>query len=252
MERVRSADGTPIAFDRSGDGPALVLVVGAFCDRSSPATLAAGLNSQFTVYSYDRRGRGDSGDTAPYAVEREIEDLAAVAEAAGGSPFVFGHSSGGAIALEAAASGVGVRRVAAYEPPYADGPSDEFADQLVELVASGQRSEVAERCLTLFGTPPELVEEMKAGPYWDHMESFAPTLPYDIRLANNGSVPRTRLARISVPVLALAGGASPPWAREGASAIAEAVPGAQHRVLEGQGHGVADDVIIPVLIEFFA
>src|SRR6266853_2457474 len=123
MNRVQSADGTVIAFDQSGRGPAMILVVGAFSDRSSTKTLALQLGSQFTVYEYDRRGRGDSGDTAAYSIEREVDDLAAVAAAAGGPPFVFGHSSGGALALEAAARGVPVRRLAIHEPPYTKGPS---------------------------------------------------------------------------------------------------------------------------------
>jgi pimeloyl-ACP methyl ester carboxylesterase len=254
METVHSADGTVIAFDRSGEGPALVLVVGAFSDRTSTKTLASGLASRFTVYEYDRRGRGDSGDTAPYAVEREVEDLAAIVEATGRSPHVFGHSSGGAIALEAGASGVAVRALCVYEPPYAgtDGPTFALADQLAELIASGREDEAVERFLTLMGTPADVLEQMKAGPQWDHMRSFAPTLSNEVRLCNDGSVPTERLGKVAVPTLALAGGASPPWAREVAAAVAAAVPDGRDRVLEGQGHGVADDVIIPVLAEFFA
>jgi pimeloyl-ACP methyl ester carboxylesterase len=251
MNRTQSSDGTVIAFDHSGTGPPLILVVGAFSDRSSTKTLASGLGSHFTVYEYDRRGRGDSGDTTVYSVEREVDDLAAVVEATGGSAFVFGHSSGGALTLEAAARGVPVRSLAVYEPPYTEGPTAEFADQLAELVASGRRTEAVERFLALQGTPTAVLDQMKAAPYWDHMQSFAPTLPYDIRLCNGGSVPTDRLAKIAVPVLALAGGASPRWAQDAARAIAEAVPAGSHRVLEGQGHGVADDVLIPVLTEFF-
>lgn len=251
MERVQSADGTTIAFDRSGQGPALVLIVGAFCDRSSTRSLAAGLGSQFTVYEYDRRGRGDSDDTAPYSIERETDDLAAVMEAAGGSAFAFGHSSGGALVLEAAARGVPVRRLAVYEPPYTAGPTAELADQLDELAASGRESDAAERFLALF-TPPQVLGQMKAGPYWAHMQSFARTLACDIRLCNGGSIPAGLLASITAPVLALAGRASPAWARDTAAAIAAAVPSGQHRVLEGQGHGAADEVLIPALEEFFA
>ncbi len=251
MDRVRSADRTMIAFDHSGRGPALILVVGAFCDRSSTKTLASRLGTHFTVYEYDRRGRGDSGDTATYSIEREVGDLAAVMEAAGGSAFVFGHSSGGALALEAAARGVPVRRLALYEPPYTEGPTVEFAEHLANLVTSGRRTEAAERFLLLQGTPAEVLDRMKAAPYWDHMQSFAHTLAYDIRWCNGGSVPSDRLAEIAVPTLALAGGASPAWARDAARAIAEAVPKGRHRVLEGQDHGVTDEVLIPVLTKFF-
>ncbi len=251
MDKVQSEDGTEIAFDHTGAGPALVLVVGAFSDRSSTKTLAAGLGSSFTVYEYDRRGRGDSGEADPYSIQREVDDLAAVVEAAGGSAYVFGHSSGGALVLEAAASGIPIRGLAVYEPPYTEGPSHEFAGRLEDMVAAGRESDAAEAFLSLMGTPAGVLEQMKAAPYWKHMESFAHTLVYEVRLCNDGSVPLDRLAKISAPVLALAGGASPAWAREGAHAIAAAVPNGQARVLEGQGHGVADEVLIPVLKESF-
>lgn len=251
MNTVTSADGTPIAFDRTGDGPALVLVVGAFCDRSSTRTLAACLASTFTVYEYDRRGRGSSGDTAPYAVAREVEDLAAVLDAAGGSAFVFGHSSGAALALEAAAVGVPMDRLAVHEPPYVEGATYAFAAHLAELAAAGRHSDTAEAFLGLTGVPPAVLEQMKAAPYWSHMAGFAATLGYDVTLCNDGVLPRDRLARIAVPVLALAGGTSPAWAQDGAQAIATTVVDGRARVLDGQGHGVADDVLVPVLTGFF-
>jgi pimeloyl-ACP methyl ester carboxylesterase len=250
MNRVKSADGTTIALDRSGSGPALVLVVGAFSDRSSTKTLAAGLASQFTVYEYDRRGRGDSTDTAPWAIEREVEDLAAVVAQAGGSAFLFGHSSGGALVLEAAARGVPTRGVVAYEPPYTTGPSTRVGDELDALVAAGQHSEAAERFLSLF-TPPQVIEQMKAGPYWAHLQSFAGTLAYEVRLSNDETVPTDRLAAVTAPTLVLAGGDSPDWARDTAERVAAAIPAGRWRVLEGQSHGVADEVLIPVLKQFF-
>src|SRR5438105_3950516 len=175
METVQSADGTLIAFDRSGAGPALVLVVGAFSDRSSTTSLATRLRSTFTVYEYDRRGRGDSGEAGPYAVEHKVEDLAAVIAAAGGSACAFGHSSGGALVLEAAASGVPLRRLAVYEPPYTEGPSHEFAARLADLAAAGRKSDAVEAFLALMGTPAGVLKQMKAGPYWERMESFAQT-----------------------------------------------------------------------------
>ena len=251
METVQSSDGTTIAYDRFGRGPALILVVGAFCDRSSTKSLAAGLGSSFTVYEYDRRGRGDSDEKGPYSIEAEVEDLAALVKVAGGSAFAFGHSSGAALVLEAATRGVLVPRLAVYEPPYAEGTTVEFAAQLAELVASGRRAEAAERFLALVGTPPEVLAQITAGPYWPHMQSFANTLPYEVTLCNGGSPPVDRLAQITARTLALAGGASPDWAREGARTIAATVPGAEQRVLEGEGHGASDEVIIPVLTEFF-
>ena len=250
MQRVRSTDGTMIAVDRSGQGPGLVLITGAFTDRSSTKALASGLGERYTVYEFDRRGRGDSDKGGPYAIEREVEDLAAVIDAAGGSAYGFGHSSGGALALEAAARGVPLRAVVVYEPPFTTGPNDDLADELDDLAAAGRNSEASERFLALF-TPQPVIDQMKTGPYWAHMTAYASTLSHEVRLGNNGTVPADRLAKITVPVLALAGGDSPPWAREVANAIAEAVPNGQARVLADQTHGVADAVLIRVLREVF-
>ena len=251
MQTVESADGTKIAFDRSGEGLPLILIVGAFSDRSSTKSLATGLAPAFTLYEYDRRGRGDSGDTPPYAIEHEVDDLAALVIAAGGSASVFGHSSGGALALEAAAAGVPIDKLAVYEPPYTEGPTAEVAAQLSELVTKGRTAEATQRFLALMGTTPETIDQMKAGPYWTHMESYAPTLPYEVTLCNGGVVPIDRLSKITAPTLVLAGGASPAWASESTRAVASSIPGSEQRVLEGQGHGAADDILTPVLTEFF-
>jgi pimeloyl-ACP methyl ester carboxylesterase len=251
MEQVRSTDGTSIAFDRSGSGPALVIVVGAFCDRQSKKSLAAGLAARHQVYEYDRRGRGDSADSGPWTIQREVEDLAAVIAAAGGSAFVFGDSSGAALALEAAAAGLPIRAVAAYETPYVPGPSQQIADELDELLATGNPDRAAERFLGLF-TPHQVIEQMKASPYWAHMVAFAPTLPREVRLCNDGTVPVERLAAITAPVLALAGGASPEPMRAAAAKIAAAVHRGQSTELEQAGHGVPDEVLMPVLNDFFS
>ena len=154
MEHVTSADGTRIAVQHSGHGPALILVVGAFYDRTSTASLTAGLTGHFTVYEYDRRGRGDSGNQPGYAIERETEDLTAVIDSTGGPAAVFGHSSGGALALETAARGQGVRLVVHEPPYYPDGPTDQLAGELAEMATTGRHSEAAERFLALMGTPP--------------------------------------------------------------------------------------------------
>jgi pimeloyl-ACP methyl ester carboxylesterase len=253
MQLVRSADGTDIAFDCSGgDGPPVILVGGAFQDRYSMKVVATGLQDAFTVYKYDRRGRGDSGNTRPYAVEREVEDLAAVIEAAGEPAFVFGQSSGGALALEAAARAVPIRALVVNEPPYTDGPTSEFADDLDELVERGRRAEATAAFLELIGTPPTAVAELKAGPSWAHMQAFAPTLSHEIRLCNNGEVPTDRLADVPAPTLALAGETSPAWAHEAARAIAEQVRSGEAQVLAGQGHRIADDVLISVLSGSFS
>jgi pimeloyl-ACP methyl ester carboxylesterase len=251
MGKIRSFDETEIAFDRSGDGPPLVLVVGAFSDRSSMKGVEAGLRDAFTVYAYDRRGRGDSGITPPYAVDREVEDLAALIEVAGEPAFVFGQSSGGALALEAAASSVPIRALVVNEPPFIDGPTFEFAEHLDRLVAEGRTSEATGAFLELLGTPPAVIADMKAGPQWAHMEAFAPTLSHEVRLCNNGLAPTERLARVAGPTLALAGETSPSWAHDGARAIAEALPRGEARVLAGQSHRIDDDMLISVLKEFF-
>lgn len=252
VEKTRSADGTTIAYERSGDGPALVIVTGAFCDRNTSASLAAGLGG-YTVYRYDRRGRGDSGDTPPYATGREIDDLAAVVEAAGEAAYVYGHSSGAVLALEAAAHGVPMRKLAVYEPPYTGGgePAEPFAAKLAGLVAAGHRDQAAEEFLKLTGMPEEVLGHVRASPGWPAMQAIAHTLAYDVRLCDDGLVHADRLSRIAVPTLVMAGGNSPAWAPEAAGQVAAAVPGATVRVIDGQDHGVADEALIPILREFY-
>lgn len=251
MEKLHSADGTEIAFERSGQGPPLVVVVGAFSDHSSSTTLASGLGDAFTVYAYDRRGRGESGDTPPYSVRREVEDVARLIDAAGEPAFVFGRSSGGSLALEAAAAGVPTRALVVHEPPYTNGPTVAFAERLEELVAEGRDADATVAFLELLGTPSSVVEQMRREPAWDEMQKYAPTLSYEVRLCNNGAPPLDRLANVAAPTLATAGENSPAWAREGAQAIAAAVPTGEARVLEGQGHAPADAVLVSLLKGFF-
>lgn len=250
MNSIRSADGTAIAVDRTGTGPALIVVVGAFGDRQSKKSLAVGLADRFTVFEYDRRGRGDSGPVGNLTVEREVEDLAAVVAQTGEKPFVFGDSSGGAIAIAAAAAEVEVRKIAVYEVPYTQGPSFVFADELSALVTSGERSEAVERFLMLVGTPPEAIEGMKQGPFWPNLESFAATLPIDVRLCNDGRIPKDQLAKVTVPLLALAGDRGP-WAVNVANSIATAAPRGESQILAGYGHEVPDAVLRRVVSAFF-
>lgn len=253
IDYVTSADGTAIAVEHSGEGPPLVLVVGAFCDRSSGASLADALASRYTVYRYDRRGRGDSGDGSVYSIEREVQDLEAVANSTGTPPFVYGHSSGGALALEAAARDAAFRKVAVYEPPYTGDldPGPESADHLDELVGTGRRSEAAESFLALTGAPPQVIAGIKAGPGWPRMEGLAHTLSRDRKLGNGGTVPTERFQQIAMPVLAMAGGASASWAREAIEAIAQAVPVAEARTLAGEHHVPADGAITSILVAYF-
>ncbi|MET7737409.1 alpha/beta hydrolase [Streptomyces sp. NPDC005402] len=257
-KKTLSRDGTPIAYERTGQGPAVILVSGAMSTGGTVAPLAVPLSERFDVLVYDRRGRGGSGDTAPYAVAREVEDLAALIEAAGGEACLCGISSGGALVLEAAASGLPVRRVAVYETPFADfldGGAErnaEYTENLDAALAEGRRGDAVELFLRLTGMGEEMIQGARQSPMWAGMEAVAPTLAYDNAVMAGGLVPRDRLASVTVPVLAVAGGASPEWMREGTRAVAEAAPKGSYRVLEGQTHMVDPGTLAPVLTEFFA
>ena len=256
METLISTDGTAITYQQTGTGPSLLLTVGAFCDRSSTASLTPLLAPHFTVYEYDRRGRGSSGDSDDYSVDGEIDDLAALISAAGGSALVYGHSSGAALALEAAARGVPIAGLAAYEPPYtaADdgtGGSDELLEGVRAQIGAGDRDGAAALFLQGAGTPPEVITMLQQGPDWPRMRELAPSLVYDLTLCNGGVVPGERLARIGVPTVTISGGSSPGWAGRACAAVAAAVPGARHVVLDGQTHAVAPDMVAPVVIDHF-
>ncbi|NBH05147.1 alpha/beta hydrolase [Amycolatopsis sp. SID8362] len=237
---VTSADGTSIFFEQRGSGAPVILVGGAFNDRTTVVGLAEVLSDDFTTIVYDRRGRGDSGDTAPYAMEREIEDLAALIAHVGGTASVFGHSSGAVLALEAAAAGIGIERVVAYEPPYAtdEHPRGDVVDEVRAQLAAGDRDAAVATFLQVAGTPAEMIEGMKQAPVWGWFTALAHTLPYDLTICGPGAHPRGSLARISIPTLVIGGGASDEALQAGARAAAEAVPGARHETLEGQDHGV--------------
>ncbi|MGP4084741.1 alpha/beta fold hydrolase [Streptomyces sp. KR55] len=254
-----SHDGTPIAYQRIGQGPVVVLVSGAMSAGATVAPLAGPLSDRFGVVVYDRRGRGESGDTTPYTVEREVEDLAALieAEAEGGDAALYGISSGGALALHAAASGLPVRQVAVYEVPFAMDEvaakgRAEYGERLTEALAQGRRGDAVELFLRLTGLAEEMIQGARQSPLWSGMETIAPSLAYDDAVMGDGRVPRDRLAAITVPVLALAGGASPDWMRQAARAVADAAPQGAYGVLEGQTHMVDPQVLAPVLAEFFS
>ena len=256
METVTSADGTVIAYDRVGRGPVLVVCVGAFCTRHTfvaPDELAR----HFTVVTYDRRGRGDSGDTEPFAPEREYEDLAAVAAAVrAGPPFVFGHSSGAAIALRAAAAGLPVAGIVAYEAPFATDetqlPPVDPAARIWELVSAGRnRDAVIFWMKDVVHAPEPVLAQLDGAPWVTALEPLAATLPYDLAVTDGG-VPADELGRISAPVLILGGGNSPAWFRRSVADQAAAIPGAQLRMLDGYDHNAPPEVIAPILTSFFA
>jgi len=257
MNSVTSKDGTTIAFDRSGEGPTVILVCGGSTDRSANAPLAALLASHFTVLNYDRRGRGDSGDKLPYAVQREVEDLEALLAEAGGSAFVYGTSSGAALALEAAASGLAITKLALWEPPFIlensrPRPPADTAKTYTELVSAGRRGDAVEYFMAkVVGLPPEFVAQARTQPWWPAQEALAHTLAYDATIMGDYSLPTERAASVKTPTLVIAGGADMPWMRDTAEALAEALPDAQTRMLEGQGHNVDPAVLGPVLVGFF-
>ncbi|WP_037677705.1 alpha/beta fold hydrolase [Streptomyces griseus] len=256
-KRILSRDGTELAYTRAGTGPAVILVSGAMSTGGTVAPLAGLLSGRFTTLWYDRRGRGESGDTAPYAVEREVEDLAALIDAAGGEAALYGISSGGALALRAAADGLPVRRVAVYETPFAldaEGARGraEYTARLTEALAEGRRGDAVELFLRLTGLAEEMIKGARQSPMWAAMEGIAPTLAYDDAVMGDGLVPQERLASIDVPVLAVAGGESPDWLKQATRAVADAVPRGAYRTLEDQTHMVDPNALAPVLSEFFA
>jgi pimeloyl-ACP methyl ester carboxylesterase len=262
QNRVTSKDGTLIAFDRSGQGPALIVVGGALSDRSGSAPLAKLLASHYTVFGYDRRGRGDSRDTPPYAVEREVEDIEALIDEAGGAAFVHGHSSGAVLALTAASKlSTKIRKLSLYEPPFIvddsrPAPPQDYVRQIEALVAAGRRGDAVAFFMTeVVGTPAEAIVQMRKAPTWPTMEALAHTLAYDGAVLGDTMagkpLPAQRWAFATMPTLVMDGGASPAWIRHSAQSLADVLPNAQHRTLEGQTHAVAPDVIAPELERFF-
>jgi pimeloyl-ACP methyl ester carboxylesterase len=260
MNKVTSADGTEIAFDQSGDGPPVIIVGGAFSDRAHfvVTQIAELLAPHFTVYNYDRRGRGDSGNTLPYAIEREVEDLAALIEHAGGSANVFGLSSGAALALEAAAAGLNITKLALHEPPYVvddkrGGDPRPTAKELTELTDAGKRTEAVEVFMTAMGLPAPAIEGMKQAPMWPGLEGLAHTLAYDAALTgDDDALPADRAANIKSATLTVDCDSSPEWLRNTTKAVADAIPNASHTTLEGQDHFTMNPAdLAPVLVKFF-
>ncbi|MGD8192853.1 alpha/beta fold hydrolase [Brevibacillus ginsengisoli] len=263
MRKVISKDGTTIAFDKTGNGPAIVLICAAFQTRLDPmmSQLASLLSPHFTVFNYDRRGRGDSGDTAPYAVEREVEDIEALINEAGGSASVFGMSSGAVLALEAARK-LAIASLALYEPPFvvdsARPPLPEnYLQQLKELISSGRRGDAVEYFLTKAAdVPADFVASMRSAPFWPAMEAVAHTLVYDGTIMGDtmsgNPLPADRWSSVSIPTLVMGGGTSPEYQQNAVKALADGLPNAKLRILEGQDHNVAPDLLTPVLTDFFS
>jgi pimeloyl-ACP methyl ester carboxylesterase len=259
---LSSRDGTPIGYDSQGEGPALILVDGALTVHSSGSgsELAALLAPHFTVYGFDRRGRGESGDTLPYAVDREIDDIEAVIDRAGGPAFLYGHSSGGPLAMRAAIRlGGRVSKIAMYEPPYNNDPGAQeswsrYLRQLEVALAEGRRGDAVALFMRFIGMPAEQVDGMRRAPFWPGMEAVAPTLAYDHAaiLGEPWSVPAELAGRVSIPALVMSGDAGLPFMPDAARVLSQAIPQGRLRMLAGQTHEVQPGVLAPVLVEFFS
>ena len=258
---VRSADGTKIAYQRIGHGPAVLLIDGALCYRKlgQSADLAELLAEHFTVYTYDRRGRGESGDTAPYSIEREVDDIAAIVHEAGGAACAWGMSSGALLALEAAKTIRGITKVAIYEAPLiidSSGPSTQEAwARIRNAIATDRRGEAVKAFLQSVGVPSLVIAVMHLLPLWSKLKEIAHTLPYDgsiVEPHQKGTPPRReQWAAITVPTLVTDGGKSPQWMRDGNRALAEVLPNARYETLAGQTHMLKAAAHVRVLTEFF-
>lgn len=263
MPTTRSADGTVIAYETLGQGPPLLLVDGALCHRGfGPMREIAGLlKNRFAVYIYDRRGRGESGDTAPWALDREVEDIEALLREAGGSAFVMGLSSGAALALEAARRGAPIRRLALFEAPFVVDDrypplGSDYLPTLKSLVAANKRGAAVKHFMRRVGVPRIMLGLMPLMPMWKKLKAVAPTLVYDIGIVEpfqqGRPLPGDRWSGMTVSTLVIDGGKSPAWMRNGMRALASVVPGAEYKTLPGQTHMVKAGVLAPVLAGFFA
>jgi len=256
---VTSRDGTRIAYETAGLGQAALIVLGALNSRKSGTKLAKLLASKFTAVTYDRRGRGDSADSASYSPEREVEDIAALIAAVGGPVCLYGHSSGAALAIAAALTlRKQVTKLAIYEAPYsldsnARKAAKEYSVALTKALSAGHNGDAVALFVHSVGVSDKQIEAMKQMAMWKGLEKLAPTLVYDSEVLGKGhALPADLLSRVRTPTLVMRGGAGSPAMRDAARAITEAIPKAELRTLARQTHGVSPKVLAPVLEEFFA
>jgi alpha-beta hydrolase superfamily lysophospholipase len=247
MDHVTSLDGSHIAYVRSGWGPSIVIIGGALNDHSSAAALAEELGRDLSVITYDRRGRGESVPSTPWSLANEIEDLRALAAIAGEPVYVYGHSSGAVLSIEAALAGVPIRRLVVYEPPYVAKPNDphappaDLADRLRATLAGPGGADAAVREFLRLGPSlsDDAIETLSTGSTWPRFLALAFTMPWEAEIVGDGTIPVARLASFMTPTLVLEGSASPPWTRASTAALADALPHGEHVVLEGLDHGGA-------------
>lgn len=260
MHTITSRDGTRIAYDVYGEGEPVILVEGAFCGRHFGITnkLAAELGKNFRVYHYDRRARGDSDPSTDYRMERELEDLEALMQEAGGSASIIGFSSGACLAIEAAAAGLPVRHLAFYEPPYMVGPKARkvpanFEAEVQQLVAERRYGDAVAYFMTkLIGMPSIFLIPMKFSKMWKEICPQAASLPFDMAAVNGFNPPIERMRGIKVPTLAIHGTKTFPVLVDSTTLCAKTIPGAGHVILPGQSHEVKAEAIAPELVRFFS
>ena len=259
MAKVTSKDGTQIAFEKKGNGPVIIVVDGALCSRGFGPTpkLVPLLEKDFTVITYDRRGRNESGNTLPYSVEKEVEDIDALIKETGEPVCMIGFSSGAALVLNAAAKGLSIKKMVLYEAPYVmnmggHNPPDDTAEQLKQLIASDQRSAAVKFFMKdMIGIPAIIPAVMSLTPIWKKLKAVAHTIPYDAAIMDGFIIPSALAAKINIPTLVMNGSKSPVSLRNASKKLSEIIPNAQYQILKGQTHDVSMKAIAPELINYF-
>ncbi len=258
MNTVISKDGTTIAYNKAGNGPAVILIDGAFCskDFGPMPKLVPLLSNHCTVITYDRRARGDSGDTHPYAVEREIEDIDALIDMAGGSANLFAISSGAILALKAVAHGLIVTRLALFEPPFVGNEKGRrpanAEEQLKQMIAEGKKGDACKFYLTkLIGLPAIVPFILSLTPNWPKMKANANSLPYDAAICGDFNLPTELVASVTIPTIVIDSEKSPETLRKPVREVAEILPNGRKKSLKGKMHDVPPKILVPALVEFY-